>query len=225
MKLVILFLIFSLPSIVFSAPQLKDLGPNNRLELLEHNFKSDDFKANIWQKGFMSLFAVSSTINAVIYFTEDDKDKKFDAGVDLIKASLGLGDLLINPIVADKALGIFNSESDPKAKIRIGENLLAKASAREMYERSWTNHLLSGLVNGLGGVAIAYIDDREKDGLINFLVGMAVSEIKIFTSPKRAIKGNINYQYQYGSYTKSKAWYHDLNFVPLLNGIKISYQF
>lgn len=218
-------LIFILPVLGFSSPNLNDPGFKNRHELLDHNLKSDEYRALIWQKGFLSLFAVGATLNTVIYLSEDDKDKKFDAGVDFVKSALGFGDLLLNPILADKAWEKFHAEPPGPAKIRLGENLLAKVAAREMYERSWTNHLLSGLVNGLGGAAIAILDDREKDGLINFLIGMAVSEIKIFTSPIRAIKGNINYHYQFGSSPKLKAWYYNLEFTPFINGLKVSYQF
>jgi len=135
-------------------------------------------KAVIWNNTFLGVFSAGMALNAYNYFSTDKKDKKFDAGVDFIKSTLAVGSMLIDPFLTKS---IYRDYS-------LNKDALAKAMAREAYEKSLTNHLLSGLVNLIGGAAIWFIDDRRSDGIRSFAIGTLISEIKIWTAPSELSK-------------------------------------
>lgn len=148
----------------------------------EHQFQDkllkEQKKAVIWNTSFLGVFSVGMALNAYNYFSTKKDDKKFDAGVDFIKSTLAVGSMLLDPFLTKSIYDDYSQSKDA----------LAKAIAREAYEKSLTNHLLSGLVNLLGGAAIWLIDDRRSDGIRNFALGTLISEIKIWTAPSNLSK-------------------------------------
>ena len=160
-------------------------GANTRIEKI---LKVEQKKAIYWNNSFIGVFSAGMALNAYIYFSEDKNDKKFDAGVDFVKSALGLGSMLLDPFVTKSIVEDYASI----------EQALRRAIKREAYEKSLTNHLLSGLVNLLGGAAIWAIDDRRSDAIRNFALGTLVSEIKIWTAPSSLSKieeQTVNYYY------------------------------
>lgn len=196
----IILLILILPTLAW--------GNSNDTQYYKDLFKQEETHAKYWQNGFLGLFAAGMALNLGIYIGSDDKDKEFDAAVDFVKSGLGFGDLLLNPIQANRAYDDFIQDES----IENGRRIFNSVSKREAYEQSWVNHLLAGLVNGLGGAAIAFIDDREKDGLINFLIGMTVSEIKIFTAPKKILNAK----------SSDKV---GINLYPIYGGLKVTFSY
>jgi hypothetical protein len=56
------------------------------------------------------------------------------------------------------------------------------------------NHVLTGLVNGLAGLAVAYDDKRPADGWMTFASGMIASEVKIYTAPQTMTEAREQYR-------------------------------
>jgi len=143
----------------------------------ERNFEEKLLKqqknAVIWNNTFLGVFSAGMALNAYNYLSTDKKDKKFDAGVDFIKSTLAVGSMLIDPFLTKSIHSDYSQSKDS----------LAKAMAREAYEKSLTNHMLSALVNLIGGAAIWFIDDRRSDGIRSFAIGTLISEIRIWTAP------------------------------------------
>jgi hypothetical protein len=132
-----------------------------------------------------------------VYTTTEDNKDKFDAGVGLIKTTLGVFSMLTNPIVAHTAAEKLSSLpertlEERKVKLLKAEMLLHSTARREKQETSLFSHVFIAVLNILGGLAIANDtgDHREtpkQDGAINASMGILTGELKTITAPTQAI--------------------------------------
>ncbi len=170
-----------------------------QIDFIEQNFKRAHDHSQAWQWGWFGFLGGATIVQTIGANTLDDDKIKYDMGVGAVTSFLGTADMLLNPmqshIYSDQLQSINrNSDITLDTKLRQAESWLDQAAARETYEQSLTNHLLSGLVNGLAALVIAYDDKRPTDAWVSFATGMAVSEIKIYTAPQTMIKAKADYQ-------------------------------
>lgn len=153
-----------------------------KLQFIQQEFQANREHSLYWQRGWFGLFAGVATVQGVAWHYTDDDNDRYDRAVGFTTSALGAADMLLNPMrshdYADQLAG-------GNVSLQQAEQWLAAAAAREQYERSLTNHLLAGLVNGLAGLAVAYDDKRPGDGWLTFASGMIATEVKIHTSPTR----------------------------------------
>ncbi|WP_430461615.1 hypothetical protein ACQUQU_02210 [Thalassolituus sp. LLYu03] len=161
---------------------------DQRLDYLSQQFSATETHAAYWQNGWFGLFAGVTAVNGIAYTQTEGEHNKYDRVVGFTTSFLGAADMLMNPMKThefSRQLSAMpdGSASERQAKLAQAEAWLHQAAERERYERSFLNHALSGVVNGLAGLAVAYDDKRPDDGWVTFLTGMITSEIKIYTSP------------------------------------------
>lgn len=153
-----------------------------KLAFIQQNFAAVSEHSFAWQYGWLTIFGGSALINGVVWSATDSDKEAYDSKVGLVTSALGVGDLLLNPMRSHQYAERLSTE---QVELAQAEAWLKAAAVREDYERSWTNHLLSGLVNGLAGLMVAYDDKRSEDGWLLFATNMLATEAKIFTSPRR----------------------------------------
>lgn len=160
-----------------------------RIDFIQQQFQQTRDHSEMWQWGWFGFLGSAAAVQGIAANTVDDDKLQYDMSVGAVTSFLGAADMLLNPMQThhfnDQLQQLNNDTAVAKAeKLQQAESWLAKAAAREAYEQSWTNHLLSGLVNGLAGLAVAYDDKRPIDGWLTFATGMAVTEFKIYTAPQ-----------------------------------------
>lgn len=162
-----------------------------KLEAIQTAFADNAAYSQLWQYGWSGLYAGSLAVKGGLWAQSGSHKERYDNGVGFITTSLGLGDLLLNPLRTHSyAKQIKNEEIELKQ----AEEWLAAAAAEEQEKRSWWAHVSALLVNSAAGLTIALEDDRKTDGAMLFLTNMIATETKIFTSPKQMTKAYEAYQ-------------------------------
>lgn len=170
-----------------------------KIDFIQQQFDQTRDHSKTWQWGWLGFLGTSTALQSLGAMNVDDDKIRYDMSVGAITSFLGTADMLLNPIETHnystqlKQMSSHNS-FELTRKLTQAETWLAKAAAREAYEQSWTNHLLSGVVNGLAGLAVAYDDQRPIDGWLTFATGMLATEIKIYTAPQDMIRAHQLYQ-------------------------------
>lgn len=177
-----------------------------KIDFIQQQFDQTKEHSQMWQWGWFGFLGTAATVQGLGASVVDDNKLRYDMSVGAITSFLGAADMLLNPMkthnYSDQLQNISNDNPmEQSNKLLLAESWLAQAAAREAYEQSWTNHLLSGLVNGIAGLAVAYDDKRPIDGWLTFATGVAVSEFKIYTAPQTMMSAhqaylNGNYEYQ-----------------------------
>ncbi len=162
-----------------------------KLEFIQNNFSANAQHSRYWQNGWLTIFGASAVVHAGIWDQSGSNKESYNAKVTAITSTIATVDMLLNPMKSHKYADQLNNSD---IGLTQAEDWLEKAAKREQYERSLTNHLLSGLVNGLAGLAVGRDDGRKGDGWFTFASGMIASEVKIFTSPTRMTKAWEAYQ-------------------------------
>ncbi|MEE2743336.1 MAG: hypothetical protein VYD54_05470 [Bdellovibrionota bacterium] len=224
--ILILFFIFNI-----NLSHSSELSENEtkRLRFIENSFRQGNKWANYWQWGFWGMYTAGAVVKGALYFSlkgkdsEDDRKTRYDSGVDAVKATLGSVGLWFRPLVADRAYKEITSLPDGKAKLKRAEELLTKAEKRVKGEMGWIRRASALLINGLAYFAIANGDNRPKDGLKNFALGMIVSEIQIRTVPERPIRDAATYRKTF-QIKESSIW-DNFQIYPAIDRIHLTYSF
>lgn len=162
-----------------------------KMAFIKENFQAVRDHSYYWQYGWMALFGGSAVLNGAVWGVSDSDKEVYDAKVGLVTSALGVGDLLTNPMRSHEYADKLSAEQVDLAQ---AEAWLQAAAAREDYERSWVNHLLAGVVNGIAGLAVAYDDKRPDAGWLVFATNTLATEVKIFTAPQHMSKAWKAYQ-------------------------------
>ncbi|TMU24502.1 hypothetical protein E0L35_09640 [Halomonas sp. ATBC28] len=147
-------------------------------------FENGASHANIWQWGWTGIYATSLSVNAYQSSEASDPDDRFDARVGVVKSALALGGMLTDRQPHPEALAEYErlkTSGDLSGVQALGLQL----AQAERERRGWGARVSSLVVNGVAGAVIA-ADGRESDGAINFVTGMLVNELQIWTQPNQA---------------------------------------
>ena len=162
---------------------------STRLNFLNGRFNNAAGDSQLWQYGWFGLFSGVAAVNAVAWSQTEGKHNRYDRKVGFTTSFLGAADMLMNPMRTHDFAQQLSAMPEATAAQR--EQKLAQAEAwmqiaadRERYERSFLNHALSSVVNGLAGLAVAYDDKRPDDGWMTFVTGVIASEVKIYSAPE-----------------------------------------
>lgn len=173
------------------ANETSALSDREKHEFIQNSFNANAQHSRYWQNGWLTVFGASAVVHAGIWDQSGSHKESYDAKVTAITSTIATLDMLLNPMKSHKYADQLNSSD---VSLTQAESWLEQAAKREQYERSLTSHLLSGLVNGLAGLAVGREDGRKSDGWFTFASGMLASEVKIFTSPTGMTKAWEAYQ-------------------------------
>jgi hypothetical protein len=173
--------------------QAEALVPSDgeKMAFIKENFQSVRDQSYYWQYGWIALFGGSAVLNGAVWGISDSDKEVYDAKVGFVTSALGVGDLLTNPMRSHEYADQLEAGQVDLAQAEVW---LKAAAEREEYERSWLNHLLAGVVNGIAGLAVAYDDKRPGDGWLVFATNTLATEVKIFTAPQQMSKAWKAYQ-------------------------------
>lgn len=161
-----------------------------KLSFLSKHFDNTASHSQLWQNGWFGLFSGVAALNAIAYTQTDGEHNRYDRKVGFVTSFLGAADLMINPMPTHNFAEQLhtmpqNTPSEREQKLTQAVAWMQISAERERYEQSALNHILSGVVNGLAGLAVAYDDKRPGDGWMTFITGTLASEAKIYTAPQQ----------------------------------------
>lgn len=184
-----------------------------RVELIRNMLNENRFSNSLWWYGWMGIYTATSAGSfAAAYATKNDVTR-ITQNVSGVESVIGLMGVIFSPMppaYAGNRLDRmpFSTAEERAKKLAAAEGYLRETSETQEFGRSWINQGLNFAVNAAGGLIIwkGYGDriEREggkplKEGLMNFIMGLAVSEIQIFTQPTGGIGQWKSYNEKYSS--------------------------
>jgi len=170
----------------------EDADVARRIAWIEARLARGTGAADRWWTGWYVGFTALTVGQGAVAVATTDPGLRADMAVGAVGASLGVAPLGLFPFeprfaASDLAAEAGGTAGERRRKLAVAERLLAESADAEAFGRSWAVHLLGGGVSlGLGLVlAIAY--DRLASGILNFVGGVALTELSIFTQPTDAI--------------------------------------
>ncbi|MDN3555784.1 hypothetical protein [Halomonas maura] len=159
-------------------------SPSTEWQAYEDALSRGAQQAELWQLGWTGIYAGSLAWNAWQASEASDDADRFDARVGVVKSTLALGGLFLDPQPHPAAhRRLQQGDGDLEGARR----LLREVAEEERRRRSWQARLSSLAVNGVAGLVIGVGDDRPEDGAINFATGMLVGELQLRTQPGQAM--------------------------------------
>ncbi len=130
--------------------------------------------ARIWYFGWSSAFAVALGVRLPMALLADDPGVRADSRVGAVTAGVGLLATLLQPPVGLFARTVEDADVEATA-------------ADERRGRAWFAHV-PGIALNLGAGAFLWLhEDRPVPGAISAAIGLAVTELQIFTRPRRVL--------------------------------------
>ncbi len=172
---------------------------STNIEELKEILHKDQKATKIWWTSWLGLYSVGTLAQTGIALQTDNKALKQDMYIGAATTLLGAGFQLLTPMVKVEK-SIYNTSLNAANEKEIHNKmieLLEKSAAFEEAGRSWQTHALTGVAN-LGGALITWLafDRTFKDGLINFAINTAVTELQIWSQPIIAKKALSRYSEQ-----------------------------
>jgi len=185
--------------------EIPDSMVTDRIQTIQKMLYQGKRNADLWNYGWLAAYSAGTIVQGVVYFTNDDKNIRQDMALGGITSALAGIFQLIDPLEVGKKAKILNRLPESTAEERLkklsdGEELFQSIALREKRGKSWQIHALNGAVNLSSGL-ITWIGFKRTplDGLVNFALNSAISELQIFTQPTRTLKDYQNYCQQYHS--------------------------
>jgi hypothetical protein len=188
--LILLLFHFNLASAqdALSDPQVKE-----RLQTIQRMLEAGKPNADRWWWGWLAGYGAATVAQGAIGLTNGDLDTRQDMALGAATTFLGAMGQVIAPMTPSSAPKEFsrfpeNTTEARREKLAKAETLLHECAQREKDGRSWKTHALTGAVNAAGGIVVWLGFKRSFwEGVGNFALNTAVTEIQIWTQPTRAI--------------------------------------
>jgi hypothetical protein len=174
-----------------------------RLQFIEESFRRGKIPSNIWYFGWsMGQLGAAGLFTTLAVVQRDKPGALPNNIISAAQSLLGATVMFIFPL--DSALAsrrLARAQGDVNGRLRVAETLLADSARSQRQGRHWINHLLGFVMAATGGLLLtfAFDDTNWVDGLINFGVGMVISELVIWTQPTRAIRDEARYRQKFGA--------------------------
>lgn len=201
----IFLLIFILLSVnVYCQDNIPDTtNISERIQTIQKMLDSSKKRVDLWNYGWLGAYSAATVGQGVAYFSSNDLITKQDMALGAGTTLLGAVFQLMNPLNTRKSANELSqmpdSTSDEKIlKLMAAEEYIRNISQKELDGRSWKIHTLNTAVN-LGSGLITWLGYKRSvwDGVANFLLNSAVTEIQIWTQPTRSAKDYKNYCEKY----------------------------
>lgn len=154
-----------------------------RLSLLREAERQEAVRATIWRWSWGGAYAALTVGQAIaIPFLHDPGDR-IDFLIGAISAGLGTIFTVVLPLDVIAHAPKMRDLPATEEGLADGEKLLIADAADESFAVSWVMHLGNVLFNVAIGAVLGLGWQRWTSGVINAVVGTAVGEVMIFTTP------------------------------------------
>ncbi len=144
-----------------------------------------------WFWGWMAFYTGVEVYDAIVYATADERGVKTDAAVTLIKTGIGMVALAISapPTLFASTLEIpANATKEERAALLAErQRLLEREAKSERFGHSILSHIGALAVNTAGFVYTLVKEDVPGRATFNFVSGVIVGELQIWTQPSSAM--------------------------------------
>lgn len=195
----IIFICFFQIHIAFAQNNLSDSVTIKRIKIIQQMLNDGKSNASLWWNGWLIGHSVATSVQGTIYFTSDDEKMRQDMALGAASTFLGAMGQIFSPMTPSSAPQQLaeHPESTPEEranKLLLAEELLRKSADREMEGKSWQTHVIAGVVNfGSGFIVWRGFNRSIWEGVANFLLNTATTEIQIWSQPTKAIEDYENY--------------------------------
>ncbi len=160
-----------------------------RVATLQATLDDDEPAAMRWWALWSAGFGASIVGNGVASLAFAPGPERDSARVQTVTSTIALVSTLVLPMPAKSAGSRLRAfEGTPEARAREGERLLAASAEAEGLGASWLTHAGAVVVNGAAGSWLAWHDGHPWHGLLAFVTGELVAELKIATMPRGALQ-------------------------------------
>lgn len=160
---------------------------DDRVATVQATLDADEPAATRWFWIWSAAFATSSVANGVGAFVVDDPGDRASARVNAVSSGIGLVATLVTPWPAMRAgtrLRAF--QGTPADREREAERLLRESAEAQRFECGWLTRAGALVINGAAGAWLTWHDHYPWRGLLAFVTGELVTELKIATAPTAA---------------------------------------
>lgn len=176
---------------------------SERIEVIQQMLDRSVVKTDVWWYGWLGTYTAATVGQGVVSLVSDDIITRQDMALGAATTALGAAFQLLTPLdvraYAHKLSEMPDSTADDKTKkLMAAELYLSDIAAIEKGGRSWKIHAVNTAVNAASGL-ITWIGFKRSvwDGVANFLLNSAITELQIWTQPTRLIREQKQYQLQY----------------------------
>jgi hypothetical protein len=204
--------------------ELSDKELDDRLSWIQNELSADRNPSRWWLYSWTGAFCLLAATQTTILFATSDTHLKQNMGVGAVESLFGIVGMLLTPFESTTAADSLHalpdiSREEREDKLSTAERLLQKSAKDEAFGRSWLKHVAGFAFNIAGGLVIwKGFHHSLLDGLLNFGIGMAVTELQIFTQPTRSMHAFDDYRKQY-------AVSASIRFVPKPVGFAVAISF
>jgi|GEM_PF-5568561 len=171
-------------------------------EFALNHFRDENIHANVWHYSWITVYGGSGMYYG--YMASESSKYRVTNSVIAAKSILGSAALIFNPSpglnASVKIENAINSDSETDV-YSMCRNLLNSSSKYAIKMNSIKQRTMTFMTN-LAGSGIIYLfenDDREKNAIISFAVGMITSEIQIWTAPSGSVDAYRRFNEVYGN--------------------------
>ena len=193
-------------SFVLSYAQTSEADTTNiseRISTIQQMLESSKKNVNILWYGWLGAYSAATVAQGAIAITSNDKATRQDMYLGAGTTLLGAAFQAITPLNTGKDAETLAQMPDSTSELKIlklqaAETFLESNAKKEKEGRSWKIHALNEAVN-LGSGLITWLGYKRSvwDGVTNFLINSAVTEIQIWTQPTRTAKDYQLYKQKY----------------------------
>lgn len=153
---------------------------DDRAAKIDRALAEDARRMRVWYAGWTAFYTVATGFSMKVALDGGDRDRRVGAAVDAVRSGLGLVTtvLFVPPSLSPPRL----ADGDVAAR----EKWLEEAADAERLGRSWLSHLGNAAVNAAGGGYLWLHEHRFVAGLVAFVSGTLIGEVKIWTQPTTA---------------------------------------
>ncbi len=202
---------------------------DKKINFIQQSLDNEATHSFLWQNGwtilriFTATRAINNWNNAPV-----GSAKKYDNGIRSITSTLGVIGMFSNPLRTNKSAFLLRNlpaktDAEKQYKLKMAEKWFAENAAQEQFRHSWTPRIRTFIVVSLSSSAIAFDDNRPKDGLLFFVTGILGSQLKVFSSPSGLQESFEKYQHNDFSKVYKAPSYWQLS--TLGTGLSLSYHF
>lgn len=176
---------------------------SERIKVIQKILDRSIIQTDIWWYGWLGAYSAATVGQGVVAAVSDDLSVREDMVLGAGTTVLGAAFQLLTPLdvraYANKLSEMPDSTADEKSKkLMAAELYLSDLAALEQGGRSWKIHAMNTAVNAASGL-ITWIGFKRSvwDGVANFLINSAITELQIWTQPTRTLRDFRKYQQQY----------------------------
>ena len=182
-----LFLVHVFP--VSAQDAWNDSRIDERLQSIRRMIEHDKSNADRWWYGWLIGYSAATAAQVGVGLASKEKNTREDMALGAATTFLGAVGQIVTPLVPGHVGDCFSdtAASPPaqqKEQLAKAEQWLKELARRERNGKSWKIHVLNETVN-LGSGLVLWLGFKRSfwEGVGNFLINTAVTEIQIWTQP------------------------------------------